>query len=47
MKTLGTHNYYVYILTNKTKTVLYIDVTNNLKAQCHFDRACKSDEKSQ
>ncbi len=23
-------NYYVYILTNKTKTVLYIGVTNNL-----------------
>ena len=25
------HNYYVYILTNKIKTVLYIGVTNNLK----------------
>ena len=24
------HNYYVYILTNFTKTVLYIGVTNNL-----------------
>ncbi|RZW44510.1 MAG: GIY-YIG nuclease family protein, partial [Flavobacteriaceae bacterium] len=23
MKTLGTHNYYVYILTNKSKSVLY------------------------
>ena len=31
MKTLGTHNYYVYILTNKNKTVLYIGVTQNLK----------------
>lgn len=31
MKTLGTHNYYVYILTNKHKTVLYTGVTNNLK----------------
>ena len=31
MKTLGTHNYFVYILTNKNKTVLYIGVTNNLK----------------
>lgn len=29
-KTLGTHNYYVYILTNKVKTVLYIGFTNNL-----------------
>ena len=24
------HNYFVYILTNKTKTVLYTGVTNNL-----------------
>ena len=24
------HNYYVYILTNSLKTVLYIGVTNNL-----------------
>ena len=31
MKTLGTHNYFVYILTNKNKTVLYTGVTNNLK----------------
>ena len=35
MKTLGTHNYYVYILTNKTKTVLYIGVTNNLKKRLY------------
>ena len=27
----GYHVYYVYILTNKNKTVLYIGVTNNLK----------------
>lgn len=27
----GYHNYYVYILTNKVKTVLYTGVTNNLK----------------
>ena len=26
-----THNYWVYILTNPMKTVLYIGVTNNLK----------------
>lgn len=31
MKTFGTHNYYVYILTNKNKTVLYTGITNNLK----------------
>ncbi len=31
MKTIGDHNYYVYILTNRNKTVLYTGVTNNLK----------------
>ena len=30
MKTLGGHNYFVYIVTNKNKTVLYTGVTNNL-----------------
>ncbi|MFD2567557.1 GIY-YIG nuclease family protein [Pseudotenacibaculum haliotis] len=35
-KTLGTHNYYVYILTNKNKTVLYIGVTNDLKARLYY-----------
>ena len=38
MKTLGTHNYFVYILTNKTKTVLYTGVTNNLKDRIRFHR---------
>ena len=38
MKTLGTHNYYVYILTNKIKTVLYTGVTNNLKERIHQHR---------
>ena len=35
----GHHSYYVYILTNKNKTVLYIGVTNNLKVrlQQHID----------
>lgn len=27
----GYHTYYIYIITNKTKTVLYTGVTNNLK----------------
>ena len=36
MKTIGTHNYYVYILTNKNKTVLYTGVTNNLKERLYF-----------
>ncbi|WP_452221644.1 GIY-YIG nuclease family protein [Lacinutrix salivirga] len=36
MKTKGSHNYYVYILTNKNKTVLYTGVTNNLKERIYF-----------
>ena len=36
MKTKGTHNYYVYILTNKNKTVLYTGVTNNLIERLHY-----------
>jgi len=36
MKTKGSHNYYVYILTNKNKTVLYTGVTNNLIERLHF-----------
>ena len=35
-KTFGTHNYYVYILTNKAKTVLYTGVTNNLKERLYY-----------
>ncbi|SDG50626.1 GIY-YIG nuclease family protein [Psychroflexus sediminis] len=38
MKTLGTHNYYVYILTNKNKTVLYTGVTNNLQQRLYFHK---------
>ncbi len=30
MKPIGTHNYFVYITTNKNKTVLYTGVTNDL-----------------
>ena len=37
-KTKGTHNYYVYILTNKNKTVLYVGVSNNLKERLHYHR---------
>lgn len=29
--TEGIYNFYVYVLTNKAKTVLYTGVTNNLK----------------
>jgi len=38
MKTKGSHNYYVYILTNNSKTVLYTGVTNNLKERLHYHR---------
>ena len=30
MKITGGHNYYIYIVTNKNKTVLYTGITNNL-----------------
>lgn len=30
MKPIGTHNYFVYITTNKNKKVLYTGVTNNI-----------------
>lgn len=35
-QTYGTHNYYVYIITNKIKSVLYIGFTNNLKERLYF-----------
>lgn len=35
----GFHTYYVYILTNKNKTVLYIGVTNNLTQRLKQHRA--------
>jgi putative endonuclease len=31
MKTIGSHNYFVYITTNLNKTVLYTGVTNDLE----------------
>ena len=33
--TEGIYNFYVYIITNKNKTVLYTGVTNNLKLRLH------------
>ena len=45
-KTAGTHNYYVYILTNKTKTVLYTGVTNNLVERLHFHQNPEGTSKS-
>jgi putative endonuclease len=34
--TLGTHNYYVYILTNKIRSVLYIGFTTNLEDRIYY-----------
>ena len=31
MKPIGTHNYYIYITTNRTKKVLYTGITNELR----------------
>ena len=46
MKTLGPHNYYVYILTNKIKTVLYTGVTNDLKNRLYWHKNPEAIEKS-
>jgi putative endonuclease len=35
MKTLGTHNYFIYLVTNVSKKVLYCGVTNNLKIRLY------------
>ncbi|KGO89144.1 GIY-YIG nuclease family protein [Flavobacterium subsaxonicum] len=45
-KTLGTHNYYVYILTNKTKTVLYIGITNELKERLYYHQNPEANSKA-
>jgi putative endonuclease len=35
MKPIVTHNYFVYITTNRNKTVLYTGVTNDLTNRLH------------
>ena len=44
-KTLGTHNYYVYILTNKVRTVLYVGFTNNLPERLHYHKNPEANSK--
>jgi putative endonuclease len=41
VKQFGIHNYFVYILTNQGRNVLYIGVTNDIRArlQQHIDDA--------
>ncbi|WP_300437072.1 GIY-YIG nuclease family protein [Christiangramia sp.] len=46
MKTFGTHNYYVYILSNKHKTVLYIGVTNNLENRLYQHKNPEANSKA-
>jgi putative endonuclease len=46
IKPLGTHNYYVYILTNKIKTVLYTGVTNNLQNRLYWHQNPEAINKS-
>lgn len=45
MKTFGTHNYYVYLLTNYNKTVLYTGITNDLKTRIYWHRNPKIEDK--
>jgi putative endonuclease len=46
MQTIGTHNYFTYIITNKYKTVLYTGVTNNLKRRLYEHQADSNGKKS-
>lgn len=40
------HNYYVYIITNSNKTVLYIGVTNNLTRRLKEHYANRGNKKT-
>ena len=42
----ASHNYYIYILTNKNKTVLYIGVINNLKERLYYHSNPEAHSKS-
>ncbi len=45
MKPIGTHNYFVYMLTNKYKKVLYIGVTNDLSRRLYEHKQDSEGEK--
>lgn len=45
-QTVDGHNYFVYILTNKSKSVLYIGFTTNLKDRLHFHQNQEAHSKS-
>ncbi len=45
MKALGTHNYYVYIITNVNKNVFYAGVTNSIENRLEQHKADAYGEK--
>ncbi|MDL2215079.1 GIY-YIG nuclease family protein [Dysgonomonas sp. OttesenSCG-928-M03] len=45
MRAIGTHNYFVYILTNFNKTVLYTGVTNCLRNRLFEHRTDAENER--
>lgn len=46
VRPIGTHNYFVYIVTNKNKSVLYIGVTNDLERRLFEHEQDSLNEKS-
>jgi putative endonuclease len=47
MKPIGSHNYFTYITTNKTKRVLYTGVTNALARRMHeHEQDAKKDKET-
>lgn len=46
LHTKGTHNYYVYIVTNRSKTVLYIGFTNDLKERLYYHKNPETNSKA-
>ncbi len=42
MKPIGTHNYFVYILTNANKTTLYVGVTNDIRNRIYWHKQNRS-----
>ena len=46
MKPIGSHNYFVYITTNPSKTVLYTGVTNDLVFRLHQHFMNRGQEKT-
>ncbi len=46
MKPIGTHNYFVYIVTNALKTVLYIGVTNDLRVRLYQHKEDSMNDKT-